>query len=698
MKRKTLSFILALVLVLALAVPAAADGPAAAAAPEVVASTQAVTVDGKAVSAEVYNIDGSNYFMLRDVAALLNGTQGQFSVSYDDATRTVTAESGKAYTTIGTELTVGEDKSSTCVASTQAISVNGIVRDIDVYNIGGNNFLKLRDLGNLLGFGVSYNSATKTVVIDSDDALSFTNAIATTLKPHVDGKEVTVTMYEDCYTASPNRLEDQLISVYVPETATKDSPIIFLVNNAGWQSDTYSGRTQVKSYGTEMQNNRFTGETSEVTVGDYTSTSDTDAVGRALSEGYVIVSYGARSRANGLTGDEYLGHSPATMTDTKAAIRYLKYNAALLPAGDTNKIVVTGTSGGGALSTVIAASGNSPDYYASLYEIGAAGIDYVDGKYVDTLSDDVFGVIAYCPITDLGNACAAYEWLYNDTRKTLNEQGLMTYTYNPNGGMGPSSSDAGEALDNDYLLAISDELVPVYVTYFNSLGLKDEDGKTITADNLRAHIESLMKKEIEEAIQEVGIEQMKADIAAAGVDVTWLTLNDNGTYTYDFTKHLEWLAKKQTLKVPSGFSNYGLSIASQNEDNLFGSTSDEYSPYNPYSWNNDKIDNNVGKDDTGLTWDEYLKTEAGQALQLQLKMTSAPAYLIEGTADSAPNWYVRHGMADRDTSFAVEATLYYSALNNSNVDSLNFEFAWLQPHAGNYDVQEAYDWLQSVVD
>lgn len=63
------------------------------------------------------------------------------------------------------------------------------------------------------------------------------------------------------------------------------------------------------------------------------------------------------------------------MTDTKAAIRYLRHNRKALSAGDPDKIFVTGTSGGGALSTLIAASGNSPDYFPSLHEIGAAGIN-----------------------------------------------------------------------------------------------------------------------------------------------------------------------------------------------------------------------------------------------------------------------------------------------------------------------------------
>ena len=134
-------------------------------APEVQLSRQAVTVDGKAVSTEVYNIDGSNYFKLRDVAAMLADTGAKFSVSYDESARAISAKSGDAYTAVGGELTVGSDKSATCVVSDQSLIVNGTALKVTVYNIGGNNFFKLRDLGQALEFGVDYDAATSTVLV-----------------------------------------------------------------------------------------------------------------------------------------------------------------------------------------------------------------------------------------------------------------------------------------------------------------------------------------------------------------------------------------------------------------------------------------------------------------------------------------------------------------------------------------------------
>ena len=524
----------------------------------------------------------------------------------------------------------------------------------------------------------------------------------------VDGTPVAITWYVDNYVARPNRAEDQLVNIYIPENATVDSPIMLYVNNGGWTSNSYPTNT--------LTDGR-----------DYNG--QTDKAGVALKEGYVIVSYGGRSRANEPVDGKYLGHSPSIMTDTKAVVRYLRFNKKALPAGDTEKIIVTGTSGGGALSTVVAASGNSPDYYPSLYEIGAAGITLqADGTYVSApgYGDNVFGVIAYCPITDLGHACAAYEWLYGNTRKAMYADGTMSYPY----------ADAATILET------SDALAAMYGPYVDGLGLKDDAGQAITAGNLRDYIAALMREEIGKSIEEFGVEQMTKDVeqeirrrgfggpmggrggqggqrGSGGfqpgqqrgpggqpavqqatehrVNNGWLVFNADGSFTYDLDKHLSYLARYTTLKVAPAFSNTGLYGNAQSEDTLFGSESDPYSPFNAYAWEHDSQANQVGRDDTGLSWEAFLQTEDGRRLALQVKMASAIDYLIEGKSDTAPFWYVRHGMDDRDTSFAVEATLFAAVKNSAKVSDANVGFAWLRPHSGDYDVPEAYAWLKGIL-
>jgi hypothetical protein len=136
-------------------------------APKVVATKQAITIDGKAVNTEVYNIDGSNYFKLRDIAYMLNGTGSQFSIAFDQATNTIQTKTGEAYTAQGTEMAVGADNSKTAVISSQNVTVNGKAAALSAFNIGGYNFFKLVDLSAALKFDVAYDEATKTVAITS---------------------------------------------------------------------------------------------------------------------------------------------------------------------------------------------------------------------------------------------------------------------------------------------------------------------------------------------------------------------------------------------------------------------------------------------------------------------------------------------------------------------------------------------------
>jgi hypothetical protein len=80
----------------------------------------------------------------------------------------------------------------------------------------------------------------------------------------------------------------------------------------------------------------------------------------------------------------------------------------------------------------------------------------------------------------------------------------------------------------------------------------------------------------------------------------------------------------------------------------------------------------------------------------QVQLINPLTYL--GTdAKAAPYWYVRHGMIDRDTSFAVELTLSRAIAGDPDVREVNFALPWMTPHSGNYDVQEAYGWLAGVL-
>ncbi len=162
--KKSLALVLILALFLGLCVPAFAFTAQL--------SAQNLSVDGRSVECEKYNIDGSNYFKLRDLAKLLNGTGSQFDVGWDEANKVVSVTTKHAYTTPnGHELELGADNSATAQPSAQIIMIDGAVRsDLTVYNIGNSNFFKLREMGDALGFDVDFDESTNTAIVKSRSA------------------------------------------------------------------------------------------------------------------------------------------------------------------------------------------------------------------------------------------------------------------------------------------------------------------------------------------------------------------------------------------------------------------------------------------------------------------------------------------------------------------------------------------------
>ena len=131
-----------------------------------------LTVNGAAADPTVYKIDGSNYFKIRDVAALLNGTEKQFAVGYDGEKNSVTATTGQGYAKQSGDLAgaaTGGDK--TAAPSNDTVYVDGQKIDAEVYKIDGGNYFKLRDLGKALNFYVGWSEA-QGVYIETDKPYS----------------------------------------------------------------------------------------------------------------------------------------------------------------------------------------------------------------------------------------------------------------------------------------------------------------------------------------------------------------------------------------------------------------------------------------------------------------------------------------------------------------------------------------------
>ena len=89
-----------------------------------------------------------------------------------------------------------------------------------------------------------------------------------------------------------------------------------------------------------------------------------------LYGGFVYVTCGCRGRDSKDAEGNLVGKSPATLVDLKTAIRFLRHNRDWIP-GDLQKIISVGTSAGGAMSSLLAVTGDHVDYLPYLKENGA---------------------------------------------------------------------------------------------------------------------------------------------------------------------------------------------------------------------------------------------------------------------------------------------------------------------------------------
>ncbi len=127
-----------------------------------------ILINGAETVFEAYNIENNNYFKLRDIAKVLSGTGKQFEVSWSDETRSIDLISGKAYTPVGGELVPGDGEAKPSVICTSRIYKDGTEVILKAYNIGGNNYFKLRDLGQAFDFDVSWNGAENCITVETN--------------------------------------------------------------------------------------------------------------------------------------------------------------------------------------------------------------------------------------------------------------------------------------------------------------------------------------------------------------------------------------------------------------------------------------------------------------------------------------------------------------------------------------------------
>lgn len=526
--------------------------------------------------------------------------------------------------------------------------------------------------------GVSYASNPETLEYE-------------TMGIYVPGAYMTGVENEDgTYTCTIN--DEGEVNGYTAQTA----PIVFPINTAG-----YSPQASPTSY-------------------SYNGMSD------YLEAGFIYVYSGMRGKSNGYDENgnlTYSGGAPWGVTDLKAAIRYYRFNEELLP-GDSDRIFTLGHSGGGAQSSLMGATGDSELYYEYLVSIGAAMFDR-DGNYI---SDAITGAMAWCPITSLDYADAAYEW-----------------------NMGQYSS-TGTRSDETWTSALSDDLAIAYASYINELGLTDDNGEVLTLeesedgiytsgsyyDYLLSVIEQSLNNFINDTTfpytETASVSKGDAGFSADG-ELPDKELSDKDEFSIKEGAKGEFSGEDSTGTVYQTIQDY---IDSLNSDEVWVEYDEEYNTVSITSieafinhcknaskdvgafddlnrtqaenglFGNDEYDSlhfdtvlmallqqNEEKYSTYDSWDNSIIDEYSSDLteldvlgndSLYRQNMYNPMYFIssyyEGyrTSNIAPYWRINSGIAQGDTALTVEVNLALALQQCDDVEDVKFETVWGQGH------------------
>lgn len=101
------------------------------------------------------------------MAYVVNGSEKQFQVEWNQDVKAINLISSQAYTSVGGEMTSGDGVSKTGKQNNSAIYKDGQEVEINAYTIDDNNFFKLRDIAEIFDIGIDWDNESKTIKIDT---------------------------------------------------------------------------------------------------------------------------------------------------------------------------------------------------------------------------------------------------------------------------------------------------------------------------------------------------------------------------------------------------------------------------------------------------------------------------------------------------------------------------------------------------
>ena len=461
----------------------------------------------------------------------------------------------------------------------------------------------------------------------------------------VDNKDIKYRAFEYIpYVSNPIDIDQQYINIYIPEEYFNNGTVngyntqtapIFMPNNVG-------GYMPSQPMAPKVENNK------------------PNSALYALSRGYVVASPATRGRTNKASDGNFIGKAPAVIVDLQAATAYLHANDATMP-GNAKRIITNGTSAGGAVSLLQGATGNTSDYQPYLQALGAA-----------TASTDVYASSAYAPITNLDAADMAYEWSYNGItsfNKVTMGQGELSQA-NVGGTPAPIQRNVQRVnLTNDDV-AYSDLLKSHFPDYVNNLQLRDRTGVILKLDKKgNGTFKQYVKSFIIDAAN-------KAKSNGTDLSRYSFLLLDKNT---GLVKDIDWDAYNSFTsrsKAPGAFDSRS---NDSGENSLFGTSTSDTNHFTITAALHDTTPNN----------DVYVENAK------IVTMMNPMNYLGSPSATNAKYYRIRYGTADSNTSVAIPLIVGTRAQNLGY--SVDMATPFGVDHAGDYDLQDLFNWMDSIV-
>ena len=238
--------LIALALIMVLAPIARAEGQEAPMA-EAQKSFQPFELDGEEAKIGGYLINANNYYKLRDLAALLNGTDKQFNIVFDDVKKQIALELGKPYEKLDTDLQEMKHDKTKAKMVTNTILVDGKEVELKAALIDRNNYVKLRDLGPVVGFIVDYNRETKAIIVDTKSEAKAEEKAEDKKEEKAEDKkpeEKKVEKKDQVKTTDPNLTPEEIAKLI--KTPRNDGSLDFSDYEVIMQDDSYYLYTELK--------------------------------------------------------------------------------------------------------------------------------------------------------------------------------------------------------------------------------------------------------------------------------------------------------------------------------------------------------------------------------------------------------------------------------------------------------------------